>query len=123
MELVDVPDSKSGGVHAPCRFDPDHRQIKIQTQVMCLFFVGGQGGEPLISVRARSEQRLKDTTRVVACNAVYCERLKNPDHRQIKKQTQVMCLFFCWWSRGRTAYFGSSEERAEAKRHDKGRGL
>ena len=38
MELVDVPDSKSGGVHAPCRFDPDHRQTLRQTSFEVFFF-------------------------------------------------------------------------------------
>ena len=38
MELVDVPDSKSGGVHAPCRFDPDHRHIKIGMSLWHSYF-------------------------------------------------------------------------------------
>ncbi len=32
MELVDVPDSKSGEDHTSCRFDPDLRQIKQDTK-------------------------------------------------------------------------------------------
>jgi hypothetical protein len=27
VKLVDAPDSKSGGVHPPCRFDSDLRHI------------------------------------------------------------------------------------------------
>ena len=37
MELVDVPDSKSGEDHTSCRFDPDHRQIKRPLIVVFLF--------------------------------------------------------------------------------------
>ena len=39
MELVDVPDSKSGEDHTSCRFDPDHRQIKRPPCVVFLFTV------------------------------------------------------------------------------------
>ena len=44
MELVDVPDSKSGGVHAPCRFDPDHRHTKKQTSFEVCFLVRWSSG-------------------------------------------------------------------------------
>lgn len=37
MELVDVPDSKSGEDHTSCRFDPDLRQIKRDTPKVSRF--------------------------------------------------------------------------------------
>ncbi len=38
MELVDVPDSKSGEDHTSCRFDPDLRQTK-KTTIKVVFLV------------------------------------------------------------------------------------
>ncbi len=39
MELVDVPDSKSGEAHTSCRFDPDHRQIFKRPYKVFFYFI------------------------------------------------------------------------------------
>jgi hypothetical protein len=35
-ELVDAPDSKSGGAKAPCRFEPDLRYTDLQEERLCV---------------------------------------------------------------------------------------
>ncbi len=101
MELVDVPDSKSGGVHAPCRFDPDHRQInKVPLKRGFIYLFGYWKKRVRVGSRVASRGYSAEQNNPVNCfargrilavpygtkakmrNAVYCEQLKtDPDHK------------------------------------------